>query len=116
MIEERIKRSVGSTIELISLCKEVQLGDSQINNMRLLYQSIFLPCLIYNCEAWSSISENDYRQLQNAQLTFLRRVMEVSKSTPVAAIFLELSILPIRYEIEQETVAFLKAYSKSRNM
>ena len=30
MIGERIKRSVGSTIDLISLCKEVQVSDSQI--------------------------------------------------------------------------------------
>ena len=73
-VSERIKRSVGSTIELISLCKEVQVGDSQINNMLLLYQSIFLPRLIENCEAWSNISENDYKQLQNAQLAFLRGV------------------------------------------
>ena len=51
MTGERIKRSVGSTIKLISLCKEVQFGDSQINNMLLLYQLIFLPCFIYNCEA-----------------------------------------------------------------
>ena len=87
MTEERIKMSVGSTTELISLCKEVQFGDSQINNMLLLYQSIFLPRLIYNCEAWSNISENDYNQLQNAQLAFLRRVMEVPKSTPAAATF-----------------------------
>ena len=38
MIEEKIKRSVGSTIELISLCKEVQFGDCQINTVLLLYQ------------------------------------------------------------------------------
>ena len=108
MIEERIKRSVGSIIELFSLRKEVQFGDSQINKMLLLYQSIFLPRLIYNCEAWSNISENDYKQLQNAQLSFLRRVMEVPKSTPVAATFLEFAILPIRYEIEKRQLLFLK--------
>ena len=33
VIEERIKRSVGSTTELISLCKEVQFGDCQINKL-----------------------------------------------------------------------------------
>ena len=38
MTEERIKRSVGSAIVLISLCKEVQFGDSQINNKLFLYQ------------------------------------------------------------------------------
>ena len=99
---------MGSTIELISLCKEVQFGDSQINNMLLLYQSLFLPRLVYNCEAWSNISESDYKQLQNAQLAFLRRVMEVPRSTPVAATFLELGILPIRYEIEKRQLLFLK--------
>ena len=108
MTEERIKKSVGSTIKLIFLCKEVQFGDSQIDNMLLLYQSIILPRLIYNCEAWSSISENDYKQLQNARLAFLRRVMEVPRSTPVAATFLELGILPIRYEIEKRQLLFLK--------
>ena len=100
---------MGSTIELISLCKEVQFGESQINNMLLLYQSIFLPRLFYNCEAWSNIYDNDYRQLQNAQLAVLRRVMEVPKSTPDDATFLELGILPIRYETEKRRlVAFLK--------
>ena len=76
--------------------------------MLLLYQSIFLPRSIYNCEAWSNISDNDYKQLQNAQLAFLRRVMEVPKSTPVPATFLELGILPIRYEIEKRQLLFLK--------
>ena len=107
MIEERIKRSVVSTTELISLCKEVQFGDSQIN-MLLLYQSIFWPRLIYNCEAWSYISENDNKQLQNVQLAFLRRVMEVPRPTPVAATSLELGILPIRYETEKRRLLFLK--------
>ena len=53
-------------------------------------------------------SENDYKQLQNAQLAFLRRVMEVPRFTPVAATFLELGILPIRYEIEKRQLLFLK--------
>ena len=55
------------------------------------------PGLIYNCKAWANSSENDYKQLPNAQLAFLKRVMEVPKSTLVTATFLELGILPIRY-------------------
>ena len=76
--------------------------------MLLLYQSIFLTWLIYNYEAWSNISENDCKQLQNVQRAFLRRVMEVPKSTPAATIFLELGILPVRYEIEKRQLLFLK--------
>ena len=73
MTDERIKRSVGSTIELISLCKEVLFGDSQISNKYAIALSVNISAtLIYNCEAWSNISENDFKQLQNAQLAFLK--------------------------------------------
>ena len=34
--------------------------------------------------------------------------MEVPCSTPVAALFLELSVLPIKFEIEQRQLFFLK--------
>ena len=37
--------------------------------------------------------------------------MEVPKSTPTAALFLELGILPIQYEIEKRQLAFLKKIS-----
>ena len=50
----------------------------------------------------------DISNLQDAQLNFLRRAMEVPKSTPIAALFLELGILPIQYEIEKRQLVFLK--------
>ena len=34
--------------------------------------------------------------------------MEVPGTTPVAALFLELSVLPIKFEIEQRQLSFLK--------
>ena len=34
--------------------------------------------------------------------------MEVPGSTPIAALFLELSVLPIKFEIEQSQLFFLK--------
>ena len=37
-------------------------------------------------------------------LSYLRCVMEVPKSTPVAALYLELGILPVNYEIEIKVV------------
>ena len=50
----------------------------------------------------------DYQALQSAQLSYLRSVMEVPGSTPIAALFLELSVLPIKFEIEQRQLFFLK--------
>ena len=101
-------RARGSTHELLALCREATFGTQQIETMLTLYQSIFLPRLIHNCESWSNLKIKDYQALQFAQLSYLRSVMEVPGSTPIAALFLELSVLPIKFEIEQRQLLFLK--------
>ena len=50
LCHNRAKRAVGTTAELISLCKKVKFGKKQLSNMILLYFSVFLPGLIYSSE------------------------------------------------------------------
>ena len=76
--------------------------------MMLLYHSVFVPRLIYNSEVWSNLTKKDLSCLENAQLQYLRYALEVPKSTPVAAMFLELGILPVQFEIEKRQLLFLK--------
>ena len=104
----RAAKSTGTSIEIISLCKEVKFGKKQIANMFLLYSSLFIPRLIYNCEAWSNGTDKEISFFQDAQLNFLCRVMEVPRSTPTAGVYLELGILPIGYEIEIRQLLFLR--------
>ena len=52
--------------------------------------------------------KKDLVTLQSAQTHYLRFVLEVPKSTPLAALYLELGILPIQYEIERRQLLFLK--------
>ena len=74
--------------------------------MILLYYSVFLPRLICNAEAWYSLTE------ANIQCLRLRRVLEIPKSTPTAALFLDLAILPIHYEIEKKEPLYSKLTTK----
>ena len=46
--------------------------------------------------------------LQNSQLSYHRNVMKASKAIPIAALYLDLCVLPIRYEIETRQLFFLK--------
>ena len=41
-----------------------------VRNMLLLYESVFLPGLVYNCEAWSNLTCKDYPDFEKAQETF----------------------------------------------
>ena len=75
--------------------------------MLILYQCVFLPRLIYNCESWSNVTDKDYQALQSAQLLYLRNVMEVPRGILIAALSYELGILPIQFEIEKRQLLFL---------
>ena len=108
LCKERCLRAKGSTVELIALCKEIKSGKRQIENMLVLYKAVFLPRLIYHCEAWSNLDKDDYMMLQNSHLNYLRNVMEVSRAVPISALYLDLGVLPIRYEIEMRQLFFLK--------
>ena len=75
LCKDRVDKSVGSIIEIISLCKKTNFGKHQIFSMMVMYQSVFLPNLIYNCESWSNLTQKDISNLQGAQLNFVRRVI-----------------------------------------
>ena len=104
----RVGRAKGSIFELIALCHEVKFGTRQIENMLILYQSVFLPRLIYNCESWSNMTDKDCQALQSAQLLYLQNVMEVRRGTPIVAFYPEPGILPIQFEIEKRQLLFLR--------
>ena len=54
------------------------------------------------------MTDKDYQTLQSAQLLYLWNVMEVPRGTPVAALYFELGILPIQFEIEKRQLLFLR--------
>ena len=84
------------------------LGNTQISDMILLYHTVFIPRLINNCESWPNLSSENYAVLWKSLLTFLREVMELPRSVPTDALFLEMGIWPIRFETEFRQLTYLK--------
>ena len=85
LCKDREDKAVGTIIELFSICKEVNFDQFKISNLLTLYQSVFIPGLIYSCEAWSNLKAKDYQVLQKLQLNFLKWLMDVPRTTPNAA-------------------------------
>ena len=83
LCKERVTKAKGTIIELCSLCEGINMRNKQIESMLLLYKTVFIPRLIYNCEALSNLTPKDYLTLQASQLTILQNVLEVSKATPI---------------------------------
>ena len=116
MIKDRFGKAVTTTNEIISLCKEVNFGKNQSPNMSLLYRSVLIPRLTYNCKTWTNITFKGYASLRKSQLSSLRRTLEIPRSVPTAASYLALGILPIKCEIEIRQLLFLrKILDKNEN-
>ena len=63
----------------------------------------------------ASTSQYSSNILRTAQLNFLRCMLEVPKGTPTAALYLELGILPINFEIEIKQLLYLKRILDKKN-
>ena len=89
---KRHLKAKGTSVELCSLSRGLSFGIRQIEIMLILYKTVFVPKLIYSCVAWSNLKAADYKILQSAQLNFMRKILEVPRATPTAALYLELGI------------------------
>ena len=103
----------GTITELFALSKGIKFGIKQFESLLLIYKTVFLPRLGYNCEAWIWLTTKDLKTLKSSQLSYLRRILEASKGVPTAALYLdhELGVLPISFEIRVKTAFILEAYS-----
>ena len=108
LCKDRHDKIRGTDTELFALSKGIKFGTKQIESLLLLYKTVFLPRLIYNCEAWSGLTTKNLKTLKSSQLHYLRKILEVSKGVPSAALYLELGVLPISFEIELKQLLYLK--------
>ena len=106
MCRERHLKAKCTSVELCSLSRGLCFGIRRIESTLILYKTVFVSRLIYNCEAWSNLKAADHKILPSAQLKFMRKILEVPRSTPTAALYHEMGIWSIRYEIEIRQLCF----------
>ena len=107
LINDRTKKGKGIIISALSICNDITLGHFYIKAVLFVYKPIFLSTVLFNSQAWSNITTTQLLQLQTVQLKYFKRTMQVPNSCPNAFTFLELGILPIKYEIHKRQLMFL---------
>ena len=107
LVEHKVANAKAAMVNCLSLCNEVTLGLYFVTSAIILYQSVFLATLLFNCQAWRKLSNEDYRKLQVTQIRYLKRVMRAPLSTPNNFVFLEFGALPVRFIIHCRQLTFL---------
>ena len=107
LIDHRIQQSKTCMISSIALCNDVTLGCYVFQALILAYKVVFVTTLLYGAEVWTNLINKDRDHLLSMQLQFLKRILQVPRSTCNAITFLELGVVPITYEIHIRKLTFL---------
>ena len=107
LIAHRVRNGNGKIISILAMCEESGLGRYTLQSSLLLYNAVFVQGLIFNCQGWSHITQENFTLLQTLQLKFLKLALWLPLSTSNIFIFLELGILPISHEIQRRRLVYL---------
>ena len=107
LMKDRVKRGTKAMISIQGFMREASLGIHTINVHILLHNAIFLASILFNAQAWSNISNKNLLQITTIQLKFLKKMMKARPSTANSFVYLELGILPMKYELHKRQLSFL---------
>ena len=60
---------------------------------------MFLSSLLLNSEAWVNLTEKDIRSLEQSDEILLSRILDCDAHTSNVAKYLELGVVPLKFEI-----------------
>ena len=94
-------------ISIHGFMREVQIGIHTVSVFLLLHNAIFMAGLIFNAQAWSNLTDKNVERITTIQLKFLKKIMTAKQATSNSFVFLEMGILPVKYEIHKRQLSFL---------
>ena len=59
-----MRKVKGTITELLALSEGIKFSIKQIESL-LLYKTVFLPRLVYDCEPWSGLTTKDLKTLRS---------------------------------------------------
>ena len=107
LISDRVKKGNATMVNCLALCNEITVGVHHVIVSLILYNSVFVSTLLFNCQAWTNLLKDDLKRLETIQLKYLKRTLRSPQSTANCFVFLELGMLPVSYIIHVRQLCFL---------
>ena len=111
-LEDRISKGWGILSEIKAILNEVPLGKYKIEIGLLLRQAMLVNGLLYNSEAWHSVSNSDLVPLEKIDENLLRFVLGAHAKAPLETLYLESGAIPIRYIVASRRMCYLQTIVK----
>ena len=107
-VQERRNKGYGIINQILQILESTYFGKYHFEIAIVLRESLFLSSILLNSEAWVNYSEKDIRMLEQCDEVLLSRIIECDKNSSNALKYLELGVIPIRFEIMKRKLMFLQ--------
>ena len=81
-IEDRRNQGWGRVAQIMGILGEVALGTYRIEVGLMLRKSILTSGLLYSAEAWSAVSENEIKRLEQVDASLIKGLVNGHSKTP----------------------------------
>ena len=72
----------------------------------ILRDSILVSKLVFNSEVWYKVTPKQLEKLEQIDESYLRKILNVAKTTPKVGIYMECGKLPVRYVIKMRRLMY----------
>ena len=106
-IEARIAKGKGIVKTILAMIQESPLGWSRVKAGLILREAMLINGIMFNAEAWHGVRQEDVDALEQVDQALLRGLVDGHAKTPVAALYLELGCIPLRYIWASRRIMYL---------
>ena len=103
----RESKGTGAISQIMTILKMVILGQHYMRMAILMRNTHFINKVLVNSEVWYPIKEDDFKKLEKLDESLLRQILQVSASTPIELLYLELGLIPLRDLVKCRRILFL---------
>ena len=107
-INEVRKKSLGIIRKIINKLNSLKLRNYYFECAAIFMLSILRPSILYASEMYYNIKENQLRQIEKIEESYLRKVFKTTKGCPISQLYLEMGVVPARFEIQKLRLLYLK--------
>ena len=99
-------RTIGTQKQIIKLIEP--LGPYTFESAVIYIKALIRNSILYAAEAMFKVKESDYRALEMIEESVIQKVLQTKKTCPKHILYLEMGMVPARYQVERQVLNFLQ--------
>ena len=106
-LEERENKVMAMTQKILALCGAEVFWKTQLKSLLQLHNCCTIAGLLTNCETWI-LNKTERNKLERIELWALKKILDVPKTTPTAAIWHVTGMMITSILINKREMLYLK--------